>query len=323
MKIDALSELMPTDGRFPRPDWQSIEQALDDVADDAVHEAWCEVGRVWLRQVAQACGPDYSVFETENFLILNCLDDRPSASIGAFMERSRAGVLSMLDGIGLDGGAGKNVVLLFGNDELYYDYIAYFYSEGEHPMSSGVFISHYYSHMAIPHFDMYETEATFAHEFTHRCLSHLPIPLWLNEGLAVTLEDELCGSRPIRMDSKQLERHKQFWDAQTIQEFWNGLSFGRIDEGNELSYELARFCIKALAQDAHRFTGFANNSTYEDGGEAAAFAFFEGSLGGLPYQFFGDGDWSPKPDEWSSAEAESDQSVHRSGSTGRDARDDG
>ena len=145
---------------------------------------------------------------------------------------------------------------------------------------------------------MFEAEATAAHELTHACLRHLPIPLWLNEGFAVAMEDEICGSAPLRMESERFAEHAGFWDEGTIQEFWSGAAFNRTDEGSSLSYELARYCLRSLAHDYDVFARFANSASFVDAGEAAAIDCYGGSLGGVIHQFFGAGDWSPNPQVW-------------------------
>ena len=282
---------------YPRPDWEAIEKLLSELPEDSQHDAWCSAGRIWLEQLVDHLGDSYRVFESENFLILSALDRKSTQALGQFCERALAGILKRLDGLAYDSYFGKHVVLIFRSHDEYYEYIAHFYPEdGEYPLSGGVFLYRDYGHMVIPFFDLSEAEAAIAHEFTHACLRHLPIPLWLNEGLAVTLEDELCGNHPLRMDPERLHEHELFWNAETIQEFWDGSSFGRTDQGNGLSYELARYCIRALAHDLEAFLRFANEASFEDGGESAARKIFGGSLGGLIEQFFGAGDWEPRPE---------------------------
>ena len=188
---------------------------------------------------------------------------------------------------------------MFDEQEAYYRYMQFFYpEEGEFALSSGVFLNSEYGHFAFPYVEMFEAEATSAHELTHACLRHLPIPLWLNEGFAVTMEDEICGSVPLVMDNDRMSEHLAFWDSDTIQDFWSGASFGRPDQGSALSYELGRYCLRALSHDYDVFAAFTNTASFEDGGEAAALEHFGGSLGGLIHQFFGEGDWSPKPNTW-------------------------
>lgn len=298
MDASAVSNLMPVIDGFPRPDWISIQDNLEAASETEAHDEWCSIGRTWMSKMVKSAGQGYTVSETENFFILSNLSRSQSVLLNRFVERTRTTILKKLHGIAQDEGYGKHILLIFGDNDAYYKYISHHYPDGEFPLSAGVYLGGDYGHMAIPFVDVGETEATFAHEFTHCCLRHLPIPLWLDEGLAVTLEDEVCGNRPLRIDAKQLSKHEKFWSPVTIQEFWSGDSFNRVDEGNELSYELARYCLKALAHDLQEFILFVNHSSYKDGGEAAAIEIYEGSLGGLPYQFFGEGDWIPKPETW-------------------------
>ncbi len=144
---------------------------------------------------------------------------------------------------------------------------------------------------------MNEAEATAAHELTHACLAHLPIPLWLNEGIAVTIESDMCGTYPLQMTPERLDQHSRYWNAETIQDFWNGKSFSSSDDGQSLSYELARYCVRSLSHDYEDFRKFANNANYRDSGESAAGDVYGGSLGGLIEQFFGPGDWSPNTED--------------------------
>ena len=216
----------------------------------------------------------------------------------AFLERSLSRILKYLEGIASDEGYGKHIALVFDKHDDYYSYISYFHPDGESILSSGVYLNRGYGHFALPYQDLNEAEPVVAHELTHACLSHLPIPLWLNEGLAVNLENDITGSWPLIMDREQFNKHKKFWGKEEIQQFWSGESFNRTDQGSSLSYELARFAIKALSHDYEDFQKFAVNADHKDGGEAAAHQSFGGSLGGLIEQFFGPGDWNPEPHNW-------------------------
>jgi hypothetical protein len=289
-----LATHMPMVDGYPRPNWSSVEQLISRSSEPAVHELWCLAARTWLEITAEHLGSPYKVLETPNFLLLTPLNERNSVLLKKFAEAALREILVRLDGLVESDLYGKRVIMLFQTQEAYYEYIAYFYRDGEHPLSAGVFLNSEYGHIVIPFYDVAEAEATVAHELTHCCLRALPIPLWLNEGLAVTIENELCGNRPLRMDPDRFREHEAFWNKDTIQEFWNGKSFARIDRGSELSYELARYCIRALAHDIPAFIEFALHASFEDGGEAAAVRIYEGGLGGLIEQFFGPGDWSPR-----------------------------
>ena len=64
-----------------------------------------------------------------------------------------------------------------------------------------------------------------AHELAHNSVVHLPLPAWLNEGLAILVE-RAAGyvQRPI-LDHELRERHLSFWNPGNIQKFWAGDSF--------------------------------------------------------------------------------------------------
>ena len=143
-----------------------------------------------------------------------------------------------------------------------------------------------------------EAEATVAHELTHACLDHLPIPSWLNEGITETTEHVITQHNPLGAVSEMMDRHQRFWGEEEIQQFWSGDSFLRPDEGCELSYHLARLAVGAVSHDYDTFKEFVLPANYRDGGEAAAQEVFGGSLGGFMEQFLGPGNWAPTPETW-------------------------
>jgi len=297
--MSASLKPFPVVDGFPRPDWYAISEHIRLLPESTWNAEWESYAKNWLDATLASLPENYKLFESDNFFILSAENKKYVDLLHQFLERALRAILTRLDGIAVDEGFGKHVVLMFHEQETYYRYMSYFHADdGEFILSSGVFLNSGYGHFAFPFLEMNEAEATSAHELTHACLRHLEIPLWLNEGFAVTIEDEICGSQPLSMETDRLNEHQKFWTANTIQEFWNGQSFNRTDEGSSLSYELARYCLRSLAHDYEAFSAFANSASYVDGGEGAALEFYDGSLGGLIYQFFGDGDWSPKPDTW-------------------------
>src|SRR5688572_30116699 len=290
----ALAPYMSIVEGYPRPSWSEIDALIAGLPGGHTDEHWSAAARVWLELTAQLLGTPYTTVETPNFLLLSPLAPRVSKLMQRFAERAWKQIVIQLEGLVSDHGFGKRVVMLFDDQDAYYQYSSFFYPDGEHPLSAGVFLNSDYGHTAIPFHDVATTETTLAHELTHCYLRSLPLPLWLNEGLAVTFENEICFNRPLRMDPDALAEHRAFWNEETIQEFWNGQSFARTDEGNGLSYDLARYCVRALAHDPVPFIEFARSATYEDGGETAAMNIFGGSLGGLIEQFFGPGSWAPR-----------------------------
>jgi hypothetical protein len=159
--------------------------------------------------------------------------------------------------------------------------------------------------VTVHHDETHTIERIIAHEMTHAGLAHLPIPLWLNEGLAVNTEDKLMGRMPKLLSPAEMRRkHLAFWGATEIQEFWSGRSFHRPDDGNLLSYDLAQILVEIFAADWPRFCAFASAAHYEDAGAAAAREHLGVDLGeslaSLFEQDSAEG-WQPNPQKWTEA----------------------
>jgi len=285
---------------FPRPDWNAVYEYVDKECDGTdKQELWCNIARTWLNKLKSKLPANYITHESDNFILLTSEDESYVEHFLNFLEGALNEILTTLTGIASDDGYGKHVVIIFDDIDSYYSYISYFYpDEGVFGISSGVFLNEGYGHFVFPHQDIAYAESIAAHEMTHALLAHLPIPVWLNEGIAVTVENHIVGALPFRIDKEMIERHRKFWGKDEVQEFWSGESFVRADEGQELSYHLAQFAVTTLSQDYDTFVQYANKADHSDGGEAAANEIFEGSLGGLLINILGDEDWSPKSTTW-------------------------
>jgi len=285
---------------FPRPNWEAIYEDVDkNFKELEQHDLWCDIARSWMGRLTSRLPSNYSIHESENFILVAAESDKYVTLFQEFLERTLKKILSTLPNIASDNGFGKHVVLLFDNIDHYYSYIFHFYSDDrEYGLSAGVYLNNGYGHFAIPHQELNYVESTASHEMTHALVSHLPIPAWLNEGMAVSIENLLTGSAPLEMNNEIFAEHQSFWGEEEIQEFWSGDAFSRSDEGQKLSYHLAQFAVNALSKDYDSFVEFANKAHYSDGGESAAKEVYEGSLGNLISQFFGEGEWGPKSETW-------------------------
>lgn len=133
------------------------------------------------------------------------------------LEYSLKKTLTTLQGIASDESFGKYVVIIFDDIDNYYSYMSYFYpKDGEYGLSSGVYLNEGYGHFAFPHQELSYAESIAAHELTHALLSHLPIPRWLDEGMAVSIEDIITSSSPLRMNNQLYSEHESFWGEDEI-----------------------------------------------------------------------------------------------------------
>ena len=203
-----------------KPDWNEIAQRIgDDLSHDDLHSEWSKECKKWLESIANEFGSDYRIEESLNFSIMSNESDRYIHVFSGFLERTLKRILNTLDGIASDQGFGKHVALIFQDIDQYYEYVGMFLpDEGEFGLSSGMYINEGYGHFVFPSQDIDYAEPIAVHELTHACLVHLPIPLWLNEGVAVLMEDVLAGNR-LFLDKEMVERHQRYWNENSIQDF--------------------------------------------------------------------------------------------------------
>ncbi len=277
-----------------RPDWKSISEEIgNDGSHDELNSAWDRECRSWLSAILEHLNGGYRLYETDNFIVLSDESPRYLNVFGAFLERMLQRILARLEGVASDEGYGKHVAMLFADEDQYYDYVSIFYPEdGEFGLSSGVFINEGYGHFAFPSQDISFAEPIAAHELTHACLAHLNIPIWLNEGIAVVMEEVLAGASPY-VDRELIAHHRSYWNNSTIQKFWSGESFHFADEGQELSYSLAQILVRNMSKNYDNFKRFCLAASAEDAGKSAALSFIGVSLHDFVEVLLGDGDWNP------------------------------
>ena len=280
-----------------KPNWNEIAKKIDDNANaESLDRQWQQHCRTWLETLSEQLNSKYEIYETDNFSILSSENERYNQLFSAFLERTLKRILSTLKGIASDDGYGKHVAIIFSDIDEYYNYISLYYpEEGEYGLSAGVFINEGYGHFAFPTQEINIAEPIAVHELTHACLSHLPIPTWLNEGLAVTMESALANVNHLYIDNTLIAKHHNYWNTEKIQQFWSGDSFQAIDEGQELSYHLAHILVSNISKDFAVFREFANHANLQDGGEASAITNLGISLGELVGELLGESEaWAPR-----------------------------
>ena len=284
---------------FPRPDWNIIREWIRlNVVPEKVDDAWRESARVWLERTCRCLGNSYRLAESENFQLLSGLDAKRADDLLQFLEQSRARILRVLGDLSLPGHHDKHVVMRFTTEGEYYRYISYFDPEGEYAGSSGRFLSGGYPHIAcLSHETPGIDRVTLVHELTHNLLHGFSLPRWLNEGLAMEFERDVSGHRWPPVTRELAARHAEYWNAQTIQEFWEGAFFSK-PEGQELAYGLSRVLMDLIATDLRpspsRFRDFLLHADRRDAGAAAASEYLEVELDELVSTFLGPGEWMPR-----------------------------
>jgi hypothetical protein len=232
-----------------------------------------------------------------------------------YAGRAAITIKTQLGSAAWSGTFGKDVVLVFSDQDDYYQYLSHHTPDGEQAASGGVCIHSGYTHIALPWQDEPDAANAIIHELTHDCLAHLPLPVWLNEGVAVTLQKAIAPSARAIGQSEQsalyadtigwrapimwdelAERHFAFWTEEKVQSFWAGTSFYQPGDPNELSYSLAEVLVKLLSErgNATSFRTFLQAAQQNDAGQTAALEIIGADLGEIAGTFLGEGNWRPQ-----------------------------
>lgn len=313
--LDFRAVLSDVNG-LPVPDWRAVGDWIMSMPDTATQaDAWARAELAWLAHLQAALGPHYHLSRHEYALMLSPLEPRVAAATVRFMTTTLTRIGRLLDGVARKPEWGSDILIVFEDEDTYYRYVSRYHPEdGEFAFSGGMHIDFGCSHFVTVEAALHAIEPVVAHEMTHACLRHLPIPAWLNEGIAVNTERRLSPSGAPPYTPAQLHwMHRRFWNETTIQEFWSGASFLRPDDGNLLSYELGRILVEQLSRDWDGFAAFVNQARLDDAGQAAAATAFGIDLGRAVTALFEvdtTASWSPDPARWA---AEPERGAFRGG----------
>jgi hypothetical protein len=299
---DLIEKHSPVHFGFARPEWKLIRAraALADVAfDESVAR------RAWLELLAGNVGEGAAVVVDAERSYAVLPHGEAMANARQWTEHCVREVRRYLPGIA-DDGQRHLVILMFDRYDDYLSYTAFFRakssvledeSDAGEPTSfassAGMFIPDFFPHVAMPVADSsYET--VLAHELTHALASHLQLPLWLDEGVAVSMESLLAG-RGMNPTAEDLARMRDLFRGGWIQGFWDGTSFSDV-EAQAASYDLAFMLTQALAGNFERLRRFATSPkmTWMDAGDAAFREEYGEGLEHLAARALGPGPWAPE-----------------------------
>lgn len=295
-------------GGLPYLDWQAVTRWLESIETPEVQaKAWADCEIAWLLHLKAVLGDSFTLSQQGDAVLLSSLEPNIARITLEYMNKTLRRIQRVLDGITQVPEWGKDILIVFDNEEMYYQYVSHYYPEGEFAGSSGMHIGQGCGHFVTMKADLSAIEPVIAHEMTHGCLSHLPIPMWLNEGLAVNTERRVSRVPPLLYTPHEMQqKHLRYWDAPKIQEFWSGKSFLRTDDGNLLSYDLAQKIVEQFASNWDVFRAFALSANIADGGASAAIEQFNLDLGEVAAVLIGrdpSPDWTPFPSTWSAVSA--------------------
>ncbi|MCD6049471.1 MAG: hypothetical protein K0Q55_874 [Verrucomicrobia bacterium] len=284
---------------FSYPNWSGIDKVIQNTLSSLEQaDAYDVVALAWLENLCTELGGGYRVHEYEKIWLVSNLEEAAVRSALLFLARATASIREMLGSCAWRNSVGYEIVMLFDDEDDYYDYIAHYYPDGVHTSSSGVFVHSSYTHIAVPLTTCLLPRVALGHELAHSALSSYRLPIWLNEGIAVTCETAFAGDfQPPSLNRELVSRHYEHWNAANIQRFWSGVSFRTPGEEVELSYSLSGVLFQWLLEKKNALPGFIAHADPMDAGQTAALDHLGLCLGEVAAQFLGEGDWRPRRKE--------------------------
>lgn len=287
--------ILPSTSPFPHPDWTALQERIAGKAltPAELNAYWTEQGREWVFLLRDALGMDYKGYESTHFWLISAEPPATCQRLLVWAEKIYTKVNSFLGeaaGSGLL--HGKIPVLVVKDLDTYNEYFAGYLADGEYAGSGGVYLNNGYGHFLFTYRHLSEAEMVIAHELTHALVSHLPIPSWLNEGVAQLCEIWAVGRNDTNYDEVR-ESIDGFWTAETIQGLWNGKGFLTVGPSQLQSYHLALVITQPLTGDLPRFRELLLQAHYTDAGTAALKAVYGLTPAELVGNYLGPGPWEP------------------------------
>lgn len=288
---------------FRYPDWGALVRLVEKECDEERYDSvLTELARAWLLIMREHLGDEFELLESSHFLLLSREKEHVQKNLLYACENSRKIILEQFAGNLKKVGLGKHVLIVFHHAEDYYRYSHWFSGGGEAPMTGGMCINNGYTHIIIPVIEAETTPlSTIAHEFSHVMLSGYVLPNWLDEAIAMRMEDVVVEQEGLMLNEESYKQHIKYWDEKTIQGFWSGEVWGRESVGFSLSYQLARVLWQKIAIDLsatkEEVIELIETVQMEDCGNAAVKKIFDYSLGELVADFLGEGNWEPDEEQ--------------------------
>lgn len=305
----AVVEHLQWGNELPVLDWQALDRwARGDQpgpVDEAQVAAALEQGRrAWLLHLREALGAHMGLLEGVDAWVLSSLSERQERAFADYVHTARLRIAQLLGDLARFPAGQRSLVLVLDSEEAYYRYVSLYYPDGEFATSGGMFIDAGCPHFVVAQAHLQVLEPVIAHELTHSALSHLRLPRWLDEGIAVNSERRVAGPQPALHTPLELHAmHRAHWSAARVQQLWSGESFFRGDDDTLLSYELARILVEQLSRPWEGFAAFVQAAAHApDAGAAAArdtLGIELGSCAAALVEAPSASGWEPRPAAWS------------------------
>lgn len=294
VNLELVSGALFEENGFTRVDWKCVHEHLVAKLPQEDHAVgWSEAECHWLHLLQGNLGGSYRVLASRNFLLLSDFPLSRRCAVLEFCERAWSFINARLPGVVMLAPGAKTPVIVLSEQDDYLAYTSFYQPQGVSASSAGMCINSGSVHVVSTGRESHVLQHILAHELAHAAVPHLGLPVWLNEGLAMTTEREAVGFNEPLVDAEKTRRHREFWTPERMQSFWAGTSFTEPGDAQELSYNLAEVLVQLAGTDGQTLPAFVTSARFEDAGQTAALDHLGVCLGDLISQFLGPSDWRP------------------------------
>lgn len=280
---------------FSYPNWPRIIQSIKENTHSIEHLAAMDAAMFhWLENLCRELGQEYHLAEEQKLVLLSNLKPDGVGQTLRFIKQAVDAIRNLLGECAWYDAKGYEVVMFFDDDDDYFAFISHYYPEGTHISSMGAFIKTNYTHIALPLLTAALPGEILLHELAHSALCRYKLPLWLNEGIAATCQQQYNPYNSSFLQTETVIQHQEYWNEQTIQGFWAGTSFKTPGIASQLSYSLAPIVFHWLQEKKNCMSDFIREARPDDAGQTAALDCLGICLGKAAGNFLGEGDWRPK-----------------------------
>ena len=277
-------------------DWDRVASIIEGQEGADLSKSWTQAASFWMVKLADEQEGNLCVFETENLIVMSPTigeNGENQKRLAKNLERALGAVIAYLGSVAESVRYGKMGVLVFTNPYSYANYIAEFYPEGSVvPMSGGMCITEGYVHVALYEDEWGDLLSVFSHEASHAYVSHLTLPAWMDEAIAMRMETLVTGREEYHLDRELFDRHQELWNWENLEKFKSGESWSIAGDFFELSYQLAEILWKKIETNlnaqASEIQELIKTASWEDAGESALQSVFGIGLDDLIRSFLGD-----------------------------------
>ncbi|HEV3009548.1 MAG TPA: hypothetical protein VGX52_10980, partial [Burkholderiales bacterium] len=167
-----LAEHARAHNGYPLVDWEKVRAWVDGLDPEARRaQAWTACERAWLLHFRDALGAQFRLDEADSAAVVSSLEPNVARATLEFMARTVRRIGAVLAGMVEIAAWGKDILIVFDDEESYYRYVSYYYPDkGEFAFSGGMHLNAGCGHFVTVKNDLRHLEATIVHEMTHACL---------------------------------------------------------------------------------------------------------------------------------------------------------